>query len=154
MANRFGRRAVHEDESRGEAARFFWLPKFMYWLLLTSGLAVCLTMLLSMLPIFGTEGMEVLLDIHRFTGMLAVVALVLHLYCVLLQLRSPALTSPRPMHISDAGRAVRVCASRKSSLVPNDMASSNSHRLNRRAVWGRPPCRHRPHQRDAPCGLF
>ncbi len=85
MANRFGRRAVREDESSGEAAAFFWLPKLMYWLLLASGLAVCLTMLLSMLPIFGTEGLEVLLDIHRFTGLLAVVALLLHLYCVLLQ---------------------------------------------------------------------
>ncbi len=85
LANRFGRRAVGEDESRGEDARFFWLPKLMFWLLLVSGLAVCLTMLLSMLPLFGTEGLEILLDIHRYTGLLVVVALVIHLYCMIIQ---------------------------------------------------------------------
>lgn len=85
LANRFGRRAVTEEESRGGDARFFWLPKLMYWLLLVSGLAVCLTMLLSMLPLFGTEGLEILLDIHRYTGLLVVVALVIHLYCMIIQ---------------------------------------------------------------------
>jgi cytochrome b subunit of formate dehydrogenase len=85
LPNRFGRRAVREDESGDRDARFFWLPKLMFWLLLVSGLAVCLTMLLSMLPIFGTEGLEILLDIHRYTGLLAVVALAIHLYCMVIQ---------------------------------------------------------------------
>ena len=57
----------------------------MFWLLLFSGLAVCLTMLLSMLPLFGTDGLEILLDIHRYAGLLAVVALVVHLYCMIIQ---------------------------------------------------------------------
>ena len=57
----------------------------MFWLFLTSGLAVILTMLLSMLPIFGTDGLHVLLDIHRYAGLMAVVVLTLHFYCVLLQ---------------------------------------------------------------------
>ncbi len=85
MANRFGSRAVRDDETGDEGARFFWLPKSMFWLLLVSGLAVCLTMLLSMLPIFGTEGLEVLLNIHRYAGLVAVVALAIHLYCVVIQ---------------------------------------------------------------------
>ena len=73
------------DEEDTYAARFFWIPKLLFWLFLTSGLAVILTMLLSMLPIFGTDGLHVLLDIHRYAGLMAVVVLTLHFYCVLLQ---------------------------------------------------------------------
>ena len=42
-------------------------------------------MLVSMLPLFGTDGLESLLDIHRYAGLLAVVTLFMHFYCVLLQ---------------------------------------------------------------------
>ena len=83
-ANRFG--AESTSQASGVLApRFFWLPKTLYWLVLVSGFVVVMTMLLSMLPIFGTDGLLRLLDIHRYRGLLAVVALVLHFYCVLLQ---------------------------------------------------------------------
>jgi hypothetical protein len=65
--------------------RFFWLPKAMFWLMLIGGLVVILTMLLSMLPMFGTEGLEQLLVIHRYAGLLVVSATVIHLYAVILQ---------------------------------------------------------------------
>ncbi|MBM4094153.1 MAG: hypothetical protein FJ276_32820 [Planctomycetes bacterium] len=68
-----------------DAPRFFWMPKFLFWLFVGSSLVVVLTMLLSMLPLFGTDGLLRLLDLHRYTGLLAVAALTLHLYCVMLQ---------------------------------------------------------------------
>jgi cytochrome b subunit of formate dehydrogenase len=82
--SRFGRGPAGTDEET-YAPRFFWIPKVMFWLFLTSGLIVVMTMLLSMLPLFGTHGLHVLLDIHRYAGLLAVVVLVVHFYCVLLQ---------------------------------------------------------------------
>lgn len=74
-----------QAEAAAVAPRFFWVPKAMFWILLASGLVVVLTMLLSMLPVFGTDGLHALLDIHRYAGLLAVVAVVIHFYCVLLQ---------------------------------------------------------------------
>ena len=82
--SRFGQGRSSQDEETF-APRFFWLPKLMFWLFLLSGLAVVLTMLLSMLPIFGTDGLHSLLDIHRYAGLMAVVVLAIHFYCVLLQ---------------------------------------------------------------------
>jgi len=92
-ANRFGREPAADSTPDAEtpedavtpAPRFFWLPKFLFWLVIVSGLVVILTMLLSMLPLFGTEGLLNLLDLHRYSGLLAVIALTLHFYCVLLQ---------------------------------------------------------------------
>jgi hypothetical protein len=83
-ANRFGS-ASGPDGTGTTAGRFFWLPKLMFWLLLISGLAVSVTMLVSMLPLFGTEGMNNLLDVHRYSGLAAVVAMVLSVYGVVLQ---------------------------------------------------------------------
>jgi multisubunit Na+/H+ antiporter MnhB subunit len=65
--------------------KFYWLPKLMFWLILVSGLVVTMTMLLSMLPIFGSDGLRTLLDLHRYSGLVVVLALVLHLYSVAVQ---------------------------------------------------------------------
>jgi len=67
------------------APRFFWLPKLMFWTVLVAGFLVTMTMLLSMLPVFGTDGLHLLLDVHRWAGLVAVVAAILHLYSVVLQ---------------------------------------------------------------------
>ena len=64
---------------------FFWLPKLTFWIVLAAGVVVAGTMLLSMLPLFGTDGLHVLLDIHRYSGLVVVVALLLHLHSVVLQ---------------------------------------------------------------------
>jgi cytochrome b subunit of formate dehydrogenase len=83
-ANRFGRMT---EQQREEPVwpRFFWIPRVMFWLFLLAGFTVLITMLVSMLPIFGTDGLKILLDIHRYAGLLAVVTLLIHFYCVLLQ---------------------------------------------------------------------
>jgi hypothetical protein len=83
--SRFGRGPAGSEEQETYAPKFFWMPKLMFWLLLASGSVVILTMLVSMLPIFGTDGLHALLDIHRYAGLMTVVVLLLHFYCVLLQ---------------------------------------------------------------------
>jgi hypothetical protein len=86
-ASRFGagRTAGTSEEEAECAPRFFWFPKLMFWIMLAGGLIVTMTMLLSMLPLFGTDGLHALLDVHRYSGLLVVVAAALHFYSVLLQ---------------------------------------------------------------------
>jgi hypothetical protein len=83
-ANQFCVEPVADGAVAG-APQFFWLPKVMFWALLVGGFFVSATMLLSMLPLFGSDGLHNLLDVHRYSGLLAVVAMVLHLYGVSLQ---------------------------------------------------------------------
>ena len=84
-ANRFGCPARPAgDEGQPPAARFLCLAKTMFWVILAAGLLVTGTMLLSMLPLFGTHCLELLLDIHRYAGLAVVAATVLHLYAALL----------------------------------------------------------------------
>lgn len=78
-----GRANVEGDDTT--AAKFSALPQAAFWVLLISGFVVTVTMLLSMLPLFGTDGLHTLLSIHRYSGLVAVVAVVLHLYGVILQ---------------------------------------------------------------------
>ena len=54
-------------------------------LILVSGFIVTMTMLVSMLPIFGTDGLHTLLDLHRYSGLVVVIALALHFYGVAIQ---------------------------------------------------------------------
>ena len=73
--------------AQGAAAskRFYWLPKLMFWILLVGGLIVSMTMLLSMLPLFGTDQLNELVDLHRISGLVVVVALVFHFTGIILQ---------------------------------------------------------------------
>jgi len=82
--NRFAVQSGPEKDSE-DAPRFFWLPRATFWVILAGGLVVTLTMLLSMLPVFGTEGLQSLLDVHRYAGLVVVVAMILHLYSVTIQ---------------------------------------------------------------------
>jgi hypothetical protein len=82
--NRFAARSGSEQDGE-DAPRFFWLPRATFWVIVAGGLVVTLTMLLSMLPVFGTEGLQSLLDVHRYAGLVVVVAMLLHLYSVTIQ---------------------------------------------------------------------
>ncbi len=85
-ANRFGAHAEGPiDPMSDYAPRFFWLPKFTFWLIVIGGFMVSASMLVSMLPLFGTDTLEELLAIHRYSGLLVVVATLLHFYSVLLE---------------------------------------------------------------------
>jgi cytochrome b subunit of formate dehydrogenase len=85
QANRFGCSAQPAcDEGQAPTSRFPCLAKAMFWVILAAGLVVTGTMLLSMLPLFGTQGLELLLDVHRYAGLAVVAAMILHLYAALL----------------------------------------------------------------------
>jgi len=84
-ANRFGRPPQPAgSEGQVPPSRFLRLAKSMFWVILVAGLIVIGTMILSMLPVFGTDCLQLLLDIHRYAGLVVVAATVLHLYAALL----------------------------------------------------------------------
>ncbi len=81
-ANRFGRPRGAE-QAADDKQKFHGFAKAMFWIKLTGGLVVTMTMLLSMLPVFGTEDLRALLVAHRYAGLVVVLALIFHLYIVL-----------------------------------------------------------------------
>ena len=91
--SRFNSRRVG-GQGQSVPRRFYWLPRLMFWILLAGGLTVSMTMLLSMLPLFGTDGFGQLLDWHRISGLVVVVALAFHFTGILLQRFGKRRTSP------------------------------------------------------------
>lgn len=82
-ANRFGSR--RSESSHEPIVRFPWIAKTAFWLILAGGLVVALTMLVSMLPLFGTDELHELLILHRYSGLLVVVAAAIHFYGLLIR---------------------------------------------------------------------
>jgi hypothetical protein len=78
---RFGRGVDCRPDAH-EAGRFNALTKLTYWLMLLAGLATAAPMLLSMLPLLDTDLMRDMLNLHRYAGLLLVIATVLHVYGV------------------------------------------------------------------------
>ena len=68
--------------SGGEATteRFSCLQKLFFWLLLASGFVSLLTVLVAMLPLAGTAGQRLLIMGHRWSGLVFVLTIMLHLY--------------------------------------------------------------------------
>jgi len=64
----------------GPDAKFAASQRWGFWAMLTLGVATALTMMVSMLPIFGPYGLEVLRDVHRYCGLALVVIGYWHLY--------------------------------------------------------------------------
>ncbi|NLY03134.1 MAG: hypothetical protein GXY83_44365 [Rhodopirellula sp.] len=79
-ANRLELRPAAGGGSR--PPKFFLLSRLMFWVILASGFVVTMTMLVSMLPTFGTDGLLTLLNIHRYSGLVLVIAAVMHFYSV------------------------------------------------------------------------
>lgn len=48
--------------------------KLFFWCFLAAGLTSALTVLLSMTPLFGTSGMDLLADVHRWSALVSVLA--------------------------------------------------------------------------------
>jgi hypothetical protein len=67
---------------RAESCRFggTWgagtLRKAFFWCILALGLAATLAIMFSMTPLFSSEGIKVLSDVHRWSALLAVLALI------------------------------------------------------------------------------
>ena len=64
--------------------KFAPLTKLSFWLMLVSGVATAGTMLISMLPLLGTDEMSQMIDVHRYAGLVLVIATVVHFYTIVL----------------------------------------------------------------------
>jgi hypothetical protein len=62
--------------------RFGWLAKVSFWVMLAAGVATAGTMLVSMLPLLDTVAMQNMIALHRYAGLVLVVAVIFHLYGV------------------------------------------------------------------------
>lgn len=63
-----------------DAPRFDLSEKFFFWLIALLGLIAVMTMMLSMIPLFGSDGLNLLNELHRYTALAMVVATIIHLY--------------------------------------------------------------------------
>ena len=76
--------AATVDHDGPSATRFHCITKLAFWLILVSGVVTAGTMLLSMLPILGTQDMNQVMNVHRYAGLVLVIATIVHLYTVVL----------------------------------------------------------------------
>ena len=60
------------------------VQKAAFWLILILALPVILSIVMCMLPIFGTHGQEVLMDLHRYSALLLAMVIIVHTYLVFL----------------------------------------------------------------------
>lgn len=66
-----------------------------FWALLVLSLPVTLTMVLSMLPLFGTHGQEILFSIHRWSALIFALLAIIELYILI---RLEVLKDTRTQH--------------------------------------------------------
>jgi len=75
------RRACREHPDRpAPAGRFDPGQKCAFWLALALAVVAALSMFVSMLPIFTPEGLELLRDVHRYSGLLLLIVAYVHFY--------------------------------------------------------------------------
>ncbi len=58
----------------------WWVTRWSVWALVISSLIAAGSMLMSMLPVFDTEGLQQMAMLHRYAGLAVVVSAVFHLY--------------------------------------------------------------------------
>ncbi len=73
-----------DDDASPRAPRFHCLTKIAFWLILLSGVVTAGTMLISMLPLLGTQGLNQMINVHRYAGLVLVIATIVHLYTIVL----------------------------------------------------------------------
>ena len=64
----------------GPPGRFSVGQKISFWLAILLALPVILSTVLSMFPLFGTAGQERLLEVHRYSSVLLVMAIMIYTY--------------------------------------------------------------------------
>ncbi len=58
--------------------------KICFWLIIFLALPVILSIVLSMFPLFGTDGQEFLLQLHRYSALLFALVVIVHTYLIIL----------------------------------------------------------------------
>lgn len=67
-------------EAPAPAGRFDAGQKLAFWAVMALGATTIFTMMISMLPLFGPDGLETLRDVHRYCGLLFVLIAYVHCY--------------------------------------------------------------------------
>ena len=64
-------------------AKYSLVRKICFWLIVVLALPVILSIVLGMFPLFGTEGQELLLNLHRYSTLLLAAVAILHTYLII-----------------------------------------------------------------------
>lgn len=64
-------------------AKYQLVRKICFWLIVLLALPVILSIVLGMFPLFGTDGQEFLLNLHRYSVLLLTAAAILHTYLII-----------------------------------------------------------------------
>src|SRR5687768_6017413 len=72
---RFARNDARTDAG---GATFGGWENFLFWVMLVATLIAILSAVLPMTPVFGTHGQHTSLDVHRYSSLVAAVAVILH----------------------------------------------------------------------------
>jgi len=75
LAKRAGEEPLNKSGRLGQ--------KITFWLLVVLALPLILSMVSSMFPLFGTHWQELLLELHRYSALLFVLAAIVHIYLVI-----------------------------------------------------------------------
>jgi cytochrome b subunit of formate dehydrogenase len=60
-----------------------WLQKICFWLIVILALPVILSIVLSMFSLFGTQGQEFLLQLHRYSALLLALIAIVYTYLII-----------------------------------------------------------------------
>ena len=64
-------------------AKYSLVRKICFWLIVVLALPVILSVVLGMFPLFGTEGQELLLNLHRYSTLLLAAVAIFHTYLII-----------------------------------------------------------------------
>lgn len=76
-------RGVSPGHALFTADQRWWVARWSAWLLVLSGLVTAGTMFLSMLPILDTDGLVKVAALHSYSGLVAVIATVVHVFALI-----------------------------------------------------------------------
>ena len=78
---RFIRMKTADKQEEGEPSLL--IQKIAFWLIIFLALPVILSIVLGMFPIFGTEGQEFLLNLHRYSTLALTLTAIVHIYLII-----------------------------------------------------------------------
>jgi hypothetical protein len=78
---------------RGQPPDARTLVKFLvragYWVILLCSLPLLLSIILEMYPLFGTEGLEILVQLHGYSALILLIAVLAHTFLVMTYAEEP-----------------------------------------------------------------
>jgi len=72
-----------EPVDKPAGTKYQLVRKICFWLIVLLALPVILSIVLGMFPLFGTEGQELLLNLHRYSTLLLAAVAILHTYLII-----------------------------------------------------------------------